>query len=213
MFYIIADNQELTAEGLKTVVADFNPERIIMVKGQSELITQLNALKKAVVFLDYTIFDITGVEKFIILTERFHEVQWILISDDLTDDIVRAVIYQTTNVSFVFKDSPISDIRTALSVVLNGQRYICQRVTEILLLAQSQSEMYNVELTPTEQEIVREIAHGLTTKEIAKKRALSIHTINTHRKNIFSKLNVNTAHDAIKYAIRAGIVNPSEFYI
>jgi hypothetical protein len=39
-----------------------------MVKGQSELITQLNALKKAVVFLDYTIFDITGVEKFIILT-------------------------------------------------------------------------------------------------------------------------------------------------
>ena len=92
MFYIIADNQELTAEGLKTVVADFNPEKIIMVKGQSELITQLNALKKAVVFLDYTIFDITGVEKFIILTERFHEVQWILISDDLTDDLVRAVI-------------------------------------------------------------------------------------------------------------------------
>ena len=213
MFYIIADNQELTAEGLKTVVAGFSPEEIIEVKGQSELVTHLKALNKAVVFLDYTIFDITGVEKFIILAERFHEVQWILISEELTDDLVRSVIYQTTNVSFVFKDSPLSEIRTALSSVLNGQRYICQRVTEILLLAQYQSDKYNFELTPTEQEIVREIAHGLSTKEIAQKRSLSIHTINTHRKNIFSKLNVNTAHDAIKYAVRAGIVNPSEFYI
>lgn len=213
MFYIIADNQELTAEGLKTVVGAYNPEEIIVVNGRSELIMQLNNLNRAVVFLDYTMFDITDVEKFIILTERFHEVQWILISDDLTDELVRKVIYQTTNVSFVFKDSPLSEIHSALSSVLNGQRYICQRVTEIMLLSQYQSDKYKIELTPTEQEIVREIAHGLSTKDIAQKRSLSIHTVNTHRKNIFSKLNVNTAHDAIKYAIRAGIVNPSEFYI
>ena len=213
MFYIIADNQELTAEGLKTVVGAYNPEEIIVVNGCSELIMQLNNLNRAVVFLDYTMFDITDVEKFIILTERFHEVQWILISDDLTDELVRKVIYQTTNVSFVFKDSPLSEIHSALSSVLNGQRYICQRVTEIMLLSQYQSDKYKIELTPTEQEIVREIAHGLSTKDIAQKRSLSIHTVNTHRKNIFSKLNVNTAHDAIKYAIRAGIVNPSEFYI
>ena len=213
MFYIIADNQELTAEGLKTVVGAYNPEEIIVVNGRSELIMQLNNLNRAVVFLDYTMFDITDVEKFIILTERFHEVQWILISDDLTDELVRKVIYQTTNVSFVFKDSPLSEIHSALSSVLNGQRYICQRVTEIMLLSQYQSDKYKIELTPTEQEIVRERAHGLSTKDIAQKRSLSIHTVNTHRKNIFSKLNVNTAHDAIKYAIRAGIVNPSEFYI
>ena len=213
MFYIIADNQELTAEGLKTVVGAYNPEEIIVVNGRSELIKNLNELNRAVVFLDYTMFDITDVEKFIILTERFHEVQWILISDDLTDELVRKVIYQTTNVSFVFKDSPLSEIHSALSSVLNGQRYICQRVTEIMLLSQYQSDKYKIELTPTEQEIVREIAHGLSTKDIAQKRSLSIHTVNTHRKNIFSKLNVNTAHDAIKYAIRAGIVNPSEFYI
>ena len=213
MFYIIADNQELTAEGLKTVVGAYNPEEIIVVNGRSELIMQLNNLNRAVVFLDYTMFDITDVEKFIILTERFHEVQWILISDDLTDELVRKVIYQTTNVSFVFKDSPLSEIHSALSSVLNGQRYICQRVTEIMLLSQYQSDKYKIELTPAEQEIVRERAHGLSTKDIAQKRSLSIHTVNTHRKNIFSKLNVNTAHDAIKYAIRAGIVNPSEFYI
>ena len=41
----------------------------------------------------------------------------------------------------------------------------------------------------------------------------SVHTITTHRKNIFRKLGVNTAHEVIKYALRAGLVDSSEFYI
>lgn len=68
-------------------------------------------------------------------------------------------------------------------------------------------------LTSTEMAILRAVAQGKTTKEIAAERFSSIHTINTHRKNIFHKLGVNTAHEAVKYAIRAGWVDPSEFYI
>lgn len=68
-------------------------------------------------------------------------------------------------------------------------------------------------LTKTETEIVRAIAQGKTTKEIAAERFSSIHTITTHRKNIFRKLGINTAHEATKYALRAGLVDPSEFYI
>ena len=53
----------------------------------------------------------------------------------------------------------------------------------------------------------------MNTKEIATERFSSIHTITTHRKNIFRKLKVNTAHEVIKYALRAGWVDPSDFYI
>jgi len=68
-------------------------------------------------------------------------------------------------------------------------------------------------LTTTETEIVKAIALGKTTKEIATERFSSIHTITTHRKNIFRKLGINTAHEAVKYALRAGLIDPSEFYI
>ena len=54
---------------------------------------------------------------------------------------------------------------------------------------------------------------GKTTKEIAAERFSSIHTVTTHRKNIFRKLGINTAHEAVKYALRAGLIDPSEFYI
>ena len=53
---------------------------------------------------------------------------------------------------------------------------------------------------------------GKTTKEIAIERFSSIHTITTHRKNIFRKLGVNTAYEATKYAMRVGWVNSNEFY-
>ena len=68
-------------------------------------------------------------------------------------------------------------------------------------------------LTSTETEIIKAIALGKTTKEIAAERFSSIHTVTTHRKNIFRKLGINTAHEAVKYALRAGLIDPSEFYI
>ena len=52
-----------------------------------------------------------------------------------------------------------------------------------------------------------------TTKEIAYEKNLSFHTVNSHRKNIFRKLEVNNVHEAIKYAIRAGIYDAAEYYI
>ena len=67
--------------------------------------------------------------------------------------------------------------------------------------------------TQTETEILKAIAQGKTTKEIAAQRFSSFHTITTHRKNIFRKLGINTAHEATKYALRAGLIDASEFYI
>jgi DNA-binding NarL/FixJ family response regulator len=68
-------------------------------------------------------------------------------------------------------------------------------------------------LTTSERLVLHEIARGKTTKEIAFEQNLSFHTINTHRKNIFRKLEVNNVHEAIKYALRAGIIDSSEYYI
>lgn len=82
-----------------------------------------------------------------------------------------------------------------------------------MICQQADEELHSKVLTHTEIEILRGVAQGKTTKEIAYERYSSIHTVNTHKKNIFRKLQVNTAHEAVKYAFRAGLVDPSEFYI
>jgi DNA-binding NarL/FixJ family response regulator len=112
----------------------------------------------------------------------------------------------------VFKDGPMSEIREALQTVERHTRFLSQRVLETIITQQQEDETPSI-LTTTEMEIVKAIALGKTTKEIAAERFSSIHTVTTHRKNIFRKLGINTAHEAVKYALRAGLIDPSEFYI
>ena len=98
--------------------------------------------------------------------------------------------------------------------MMHGKRFICQHAMELLIEEQStDSHPETVNLTKTEQEILKDIALGMTTKEIAAKRFSSFHTVNTHRKNIFRKLGVNNVHEATKYALRAGLVDAAKYYI
>ena len=113
----------------------------------------------------------------------------------------------------VFKDGPLQEVREALQAASRHNRYISQRALEAIISQQQEDDEQPSVLTSTETEIVKAIAQGKTTKEIASERFSSIHTITTHRKNIFRKLGVNTAHEVVKYALRAGLIDSSEFYI
>lgn len=210
--YIIADNQEITRFALESLLKQNDENQIYRASDKTSLVAKLKEHEHAVVILDYTLFDFADEEQLLIVSERFALSQWLLISDELTPQFLRRVIYSSHQFSIVFKDGPMKDVRDALQAVSKHQRFISQRALEVIISQQNDEEKPDI-LTATEAEIVKAIAQGKTTKEIAEERFSSIHTITTHRKNIFRKLGINTAHELIKYAIRAGLVDPSEFYI
>lgn len=210
--YIIADNQELTHFALESLLRKDNENIVYHVSDRAGLIALLKEHESAVVLLDYTLFDIADEDQLLIIAERFSLSQWLLISEELTPLFIRRVIYSSHQFSMVFKDGTMSEIREALKAVTRHNRYLSQRALETLISQQQEEEAPSI-LTQTETEIVKAIALGKTTKEIAAERFSSIHTITTHRKNIFRKLGINTAHEVVKYALRAGLIDPSEFYI
>jgi len=210
--FILADLQELTRYAFASLIYQQEDNTISMAYDKVRIIELLKQDGHSIVILDYTIFDFNDVEQLLIVCERFPLSMWIIASEDLTIPFMHQLIYVGHNISIVFKDSPLNTVKEALDDSLHGNRYICQRAMEMLLEQQQKEEAPGV-LTATEVEILKAIAQGRTTKEIASERFSSIHTVNTHRKNIFRKLGVNTAHEAVKYAFRAGLVDPSEFYI
>ncbi len=205
--YIIADNQDLTRFALESLLQKGEENAVYKAYDKAGLVALLKEHESAVVLLDYTLFDFADEEQLLIVAERFSLSDWILISDELTPPFIRRVVYSSHQFSVVFKDSPLQEIKEALKTVERHNRYLSQRALESIITQQQEEEKVNKILTQTETEIVKAIAQGKTTKEIAAERFASIHTITTHRKNIFRKLGVNTAHDVIKYALRAGIVN------
>ncbi len=211
--YILADNQELTRLALISLIKQDETNTLYVATDRAGLVELLKEHENATVLLDFTLFDFADADQLLIIGERFALSQWILISDELTPAFMRRAVYASHQFSIVFKDGPLSEVREALQTVSRHQRYISQRALEVIINQQQVEEEQPSILTETETEIVKAIAQGKSTKEIAAERFSSVHTITTHRKNIFRKLGVNTAHEVIKYALRAGLVDSSEFYI
>lgn len=213
---IIADNQPITAYAIEHLAKESKPGvSVEYAPKYNELLRLLRESDKdTAVFLDYTLFDFQTQEQLTILADNTsaHTV-WLLVSDELTSNFLRYVLYNTENVGVVYKDADIKTLQTAVGNTMDGLQYIAQQITQILLRKASKEEQHKDDLTQTEREVLRLIVQGKTTKEIAAERFSSINTINSHRKNIFRKLNVNCVHDAMKYALRSGLVEENEFYI
>lgn len=213
MNYILADNQDLTRYALEAILSKDEANTVQTALDTNSLKQSLAETKQAVVLLDYAMFDFIDEEQLIDLHDFFTLSQWIIICDEISPDLLSKILNSSRRFSIVYKDSPMQEITEAIKAVKTSGRYICQRAID-LLLAQQQRRAENADcLTATEMEIVKSIARGLTTKDIARERFSSIHTINTHRKNIFHKLGINTSHELIRYAIRAGLYDASEYYI
>lgn len=213
--FIIADNQDITKAGILFLLEGIKDiPSIREADNKAELVYEIRQKSKSVIILDYTLFDFSGVDELLVLRERFPEVSWLLFSDELSEDFLRRTIINSQSFSVVMKDSSKEEILSALQSSLKGERFICNHVSNLLLNSQLNTPTReSTLLTNTEKIILKEIALGKTTKEIATERNLSFHTINSHRKNIFRKLQVNNVHEATKYAMRAGIVDLAEYYI
>ena len=211
---VIADNQDITKAGI-LYLTDKMPEVGLVTEAadKKELLRLLVRYPDAVVLLDYTLFDLNSADELIILQERFKRISWILFSEELSEDFIRRIIFSSETFSIVLKDSFLEEIRMAIFSAFRSQRFICNRINNLLSDRKTGLQKEQPGLTSTETEILKSIALGKTTKEIAAERFSSIHTITTHRKNIFRKIEVNNLHEATRYALRAGIIDSAEYYI
>ena len=212
MKILLADKQDITRAGLTYVIEKMEGLETKFVEDKAELMLALKENEDTVVILDYTLFDINDAAELLILNQRFPYTRWLLFSEDLSADFVRVLI-ASSMFSVLLKESQLMEIKEAIRFCVASKRFVCQRMMEVLLAPVQQEPEEKVNLTKTETEILKDIALGMTTKEIAVKRFSSFHTVNTHRKNIFRKLGVNNVHEATKYALRAGLVDSAEYYI
>lgn len=217
MNILLADPQDITRAGLLWLCAQMGDTiegECITVTDKPSLVQNLKQNPESLVVLDYTLFDINDVDELSIICQCYPESQWLIFSDDLSIDFIKQAAAISHRISILFKDSTMSEIRQCLTTILSGNRYVCQRVMELLLAPRTAEQSPGTaDLTPTEREILHDIALGMTTREIAEKRYSSFHTVNTHRKNIFRKINVNNVHEATRYALRAGLIDSAEYYI
>lgn len=212
---IVFDAQDITRIGIETLLNSqkkYMPAQVV--ESKAALLKMLAEYPQASVILDYSLADFAGADDLLNVSSRFPSARWLLFSEELSNDFVSKLTFSSEAFSIVLKMCDADEINAALSFMLRGERFICARVANQLLQVQKHTPAASSDiLTATEKEILKEIASGHTTREIASNRNLSFHTITTHRKNIFRKLEVNNIHEATRYAVRAGLVDLADYYI
>lgn len=206
---IIADNQPLTRDALTGYFAD---QPVHHAASKSEVSQLLEKWLDATIILDFTLFDFSTPENLLIYLRRFPKSHWLLLSSEFSENLIR-LLSSEPQVSFLTKDCSKTDILQAVYRIGQGEQVICDTVRDALRSGFGNNTNSIALLTPTENEILSLIAQGLTAKAIAEKRHSSVHTIVTHKKNIFRKIGVSTAYEATRYALRAGVADPVEYYI
>ena len=110
---------------------------------------------------------------------------------------------------YLLKNCDREEITQAIKAVSRGERFFCGKVLEKLIDHEEvvrEVDCAPVNVSPREIEIIRLLAEGCTTKDIASKLFLSIHTVNTHRKRILQKLGLKTASEVVLFASKQGLL-------
>lgn len=212
---VIADTQFLVVESLKTILGC--DERFFVagiVNSQIGLFKVLENELCGLLITDISMFDYDGIDDLLRIKQRFPNFSVLI----LTNSISKTEFAELSKIgikNIIYKTAERDEIFSAIEATLKGKKYYAEEILDMILeLGESKSAPEEpTHLTSSEIEIVRLIAGGLTTKEIASQKNISFHTVNTHRKNIFRKMGVSNASELIMHAIRAGWIDNIEYFI
>ncbi|MGM9693512.1 MAG: DNA-binding response regulator [Alloprevotella sp.] len=204
---ILCDNQPLTRDAVASYLSD---RLILPASEKTRLVALLDKHPNGLVISDYALFDFKGPENVLILLRRFPQSSWIFLSSDFREPFLR-LLGAETQASFLTKSCSRQELMEAVHAAEEGARHVCDAVAEQLRSGFAATTAD--QLTASETEVLSWLARGLSSREIAEQRHTSIHTVITQKKNIFRKLGVSTAYEATRHALRAGLVNPVEYYI
>jgi len=212
---IIADTQFLVAETVKNLIlADPRYSLAGMVTTRKELLDLLKKDGNSLLIADFESLDCTIPEDLKMFQTEFPELKMLVLTN-----FISKTVFQTLSRSgirnIVYKNIDREELFSAIQATLKGKKFYSHEIIDQYLeVNENRIQMEDSRnLTASEIEIVKMIANGLTTKEIASKRIISTHTVSTHRKNIFKKIAVSNASELIIHAIKAGWIDNIEYYI
>ncbi len=210
---LLADDHGLVRDGLRMVI-DAAPDLEVVAVAEDGNRAVERGLDPRVdlALLDVAMPRRTGLQAARELTQRRPELRVLMLSmHNVFDYFLEAVKAGASG--YVLKTVADRDLVLACRAALRGETFIYPGMVRSLLrehlerAARGETQLPD-ELTPREGEVIKLIAEGLTSDEIASELTISPRTVERHRENILGKLGMRNRVELTRYAIRQGLVEP-----
>jgi|HubBroStandDraft_5_1064220.scaffolds.fasta_scaffold278152_2 DNA-binding NarL/FixJ family response regulator len=202
---LIADDHQLFVDGLRRIL---ETEKMFgEIHGANnglQVLEHVRSHQVDCIIMDINMPLLNGLETTKQLKKEYPDIKIIVVSMECDVVIVSKMLKAGAD-AFVNKDTGKEELMTAFSKIADNDKYVSPDIAKNLFAYLSYRKKNVTEdekhLTPREIEIIRHIADGETNAEIAAKLFLSVVTVDTHRKNILSKLELKNTAALVKYAV------------
>jgi DNA-binding NarL/FixJ family response regulator len=208
---LVADDHALIREGLKHVInAEPDLEVVAEAADGAEAIKRALAGDIHLAILDISMPRMTGLQAARELSHRRPELQLLMLSMYDNEQFLFEALKAGAS-GYVLKSGADDDIVEACRAVMQGHSFLYPSAVSTLVrdfLNRADEDGDHDPLTPRELEVLKLIAEGKTSKEIAELLVLSIKTVERHRADILHRLGMRDRVDLTRYAIRRGLIQP-----
>ena len=211
---LIADDHTMFRESLKQVINSKSEYNVVAeANNGEEAVSLVREFKPDVVLMDINMPLKNGIEAAREIKQEFKEVK-IIILTMLENESYILDAFRCNVEGFIYKDAKVSELLHGIDVVYKGKQYITKEIKEKVMnfitsekFAQSSEEaIEKIILTPRQIEVVKLVAQGYTSKEVAEKLFLSEFTVIKHRKNIIKKLGLRNFTEVVSFAHKEHII-------
>lgn len=197
---IIIDDHPIVIDGLKNLF--FTHEDISLISSYKSGKEALDALKETevdVILLDINLPDMNGINLCSDLKRLRPSLKIIALSLHNEHAVIRSML-QNGALGYVIKNAPGDEILDAIRTVAHGQKYLCSATRTTMANAEADQHITVPLITRREKEVLQLIGKGLTTQQVADQLFISPHTVESHRKKLMEKFEVNNIISVIKLA-------------
>jgi len=206
---VLADDHAMLREGIRKIIDA--SEALEVVGEASDGATLMELLQRRtpdMVILDVAMPKRTGIEAAQDIRQQFPDVAILFLSMHKSREYLQKALAVGAR-GYVLKEDSGTELLNAIQTIQKGGSYLSSlmmALSEDLTGSLFDGTQHGHEdpLTPREGQILQLIAEGQTSKEIARRLFISIHTVHNHRKNIKQKLGFRNNADLVKYALKHG---------
>lgn len=207
---LITDDHQLFREGIANLLSGSPHIDIVgWAENGQQAIEKSRKLKPDIVIMDLGLPIINGVDVTRFLNKELPATKILVLSMHAEKKYIKEAL-EAGAFGYLFKDCTYDQLIEAINTVYQGKKYLSNKITEVLIEDYLNKEAVpesKAELSEREAEILKLIAEGKTTREIADLLFISVKTVGTHKKHILENLQLKSTADIIKYAIKKGIVS------
>lgn len=212
---VLADDHAVVRQGLRSLLEQ-QPGWTVVAEAATgkDAVTKVREFKPDVAILDISMPSLNGLEAARQIVEGGSKTRILILTIYDSDTMIREML-DTGVKGYVLKSDAARDLVVAVEALQHNKTFFTSKVAEMILDGYlkkaknpTETEPAASRITPRQREILKLLAEGKTSKDVAVALGMSTKTVETHRSNIMKRLNCHSLGELVRYALRNQIIHP-----